>query len=196
MATPEPAFEVFAHVRAVFADGAETFGFIKEISREREEWQYLVETRNADDTFSTAWFPESRLQTCPKPTLVATWERWRTVMEEQTLFRMAEWEVDIPSSHTMPPPALEKEISQWCRTLAQNMLDPLIPPENVRPWILARLLMTRVQSGREAENGSPVPEITPANISWMLVEGWDLALFPLWKMNAEMSRKSAGSDDR
>lgn len=187
MNTPEPKFKIFEHVRAVGPDGAVQLGFIKKITREREEWQYKVESPSMDGNHVLSDYPETALEPTPKPKLKSTWEAWAVVLGEQLQMRINEWQMDVPSQTVYPVRAREVEVSKWCRILSKQLLHELNPPKKVKPWILVRLWMAHLQCEINAKTELPVQEINPTNISAILVEVWEQTFRAIWEKEVALN---------
>ncbi|MBL9187903.1 MAG: hypothetical protein JNK23_10515 [Opitutaceae bacterium] len=85
----------------------------------------------------------------------------------------AEWRTLLPPVDSQPSPTTERACDEWCRLLARDPSAPLLPPDEVRPWLLARLLAAQALAGSLAAQGRPLPEMPPPQIvAQLLIEEW------------------------
>jgi hypothetical protein len=95
---------------------------------------------------------------------MSSWKQISELLQLTARLLKAEWKSDLPPFDTLPSETLELACDAWCLALAKNVTAPIYPSEEVRPWVLARLVSMAV-SARELEQNGKIPpaEINPAN---------------------------------
>ena len=92
-----------------------------------------------------------------------------------------EWQCELPPFDSLPSPALEAIVDEWCDRLAADMTSPLNPPEIVKPWILARLISNAGNASNLAKSGdTDAPGLTPSTARWFLIDEWHGCLRDRW----------------
>jgi hypothetical protein len=82
----------------------------------------------------------------------------------------------------MPSSDVDAECDVWCRKLAKNLTGEIFPPEQLRPWILARIAVAKSACDCEQLAGKtfPFPALSPAFFEKILVDEWNAALREDW----------------
>src|SRR4051812_19823999 len=76
-----------------------------------------------------------------------------------------EWNCSAPDYNQAPSEHVERGCDFWCRRLSRNFGEPISPPKEFQPWILARLASAAadaLQHDRLADQPCPTaltPEI-------------------------------------
>lgn len=114
--------------------------------------------------------------------LARSWQQIAELLEAAARFRLAQWKCGFPRFDSLPDEALDLAVSAWCMELAKDMVGPLEPPQEVKPWILARLVTASVEARAETAAGSPVPAVTPAFLKDVLIASWHQQLRERWNL--------------
>jgi hypothetical protein len=112
----------------------------------------------------------------------SNWNQIAQMFELLAHLRKAEWKCDVPPYDALPDEELDLAVSAWCSQMAGNLMQPIDPPDEVKPWILARLTIASVQARLEAEERNPCPEVSPETVRNMLVASWHQLLRDKWNM--------------
>ncbi|MDB6133617.1 MAG: hypothetical protein JWM59_1860 [Verrucomicrobiales bacterium] len=100
--------------------------------------------------------------------------------------KILEWKCEFPPDDVLPSDKLDKCVSAWCKIMARNMTASIYPPEEVRPWILARLVSCSFKAKQEAEGSNSWPDVTKKTIlKAMLVDQWNNELKQKWILTPE-----------
>jgi len=110
---------------------------------------------------------------------------WKTVSE--TLNQLAQalqaaWGCGVPLKGSLPSEATDAACDEWCRKLARNLLKEHSPPQELRPWILTRIVVA--QSATETcavEDKIPCPPLKPALFEKLLVADWHRIYRDQWR---------------
>ena len=104
------------------------------------------------------------------------------LLEQVAHIHMEEWRCGLPAFDSLPDEESDLIVSAWCFQMADNLLEPINPPDFVKPWILARLLSASVQAKLEDAAKTPCPEICPESLRNMLVASWHQVLRDKWNL--------------
>ena len=108
------------------------------------------------------------------------WKDLHDVLVQVYRILQAEWGCQ-PAGYTQEPAAgVEAECDYWCEVLARDLCAEIEPPERVRPWLLARILMAAADATTHGDR--PFPGVTPATVQQYLIGEWHGALKARWKM--------------
>lgn len=113
---------------------------------------------------------------------------WRNIEEIMTMcFRLhySEWNVELPPFDSLPTPALEQVVDEWCAVFVRDPTAELNPPAEVKPWLLARLIIGAqfARSCAERPGAPKPPKKWDAEAFYeFLVVDWAAYLSNLWTM--------------
>jgi len=95
----------------------------------------------------------------------------------------------LPPYDSMPSPSVDAECDAWCRQLACNLMEPPLPPPDIRGWILARAIGVSALAGQLAKQKevSPGP-LTRTLAERLMIDEWHGALRALWPKLVDDSR--------
>ena len=83
---------------------------------------------------------------------------------------------------SLPSEETEAACDEWCRKLARNLLEEHLPPRELRPWILARIVVAQSAAEDHAVEGKiPCPPLTPAFFEMLLVADWHRIYREQWR---------------
>ena len=114
--------------------------------------------------------------------MAANWTQIAQMLEQVAQLRRAEWKCGFPPFDSLPDEETDLVVSAWCFQMAGNLLEPIEPPDDVKPWILARLVTASVQARLEASERNPCPEVSPELVRNMLIGSWHQLLRDKWNM--------------
>lgn len=106
----------------------------------------------------------------------------------QTL--IAQWGIAAPSYDELPSRELDLAVDAWCLIQARDLRAVIDPPPDVRPWMVARLVMaaaTTMQLAETQEHVAP-PLGERAIVQWLCGE-WNGALRDRWAAIGRMRRR-------
>ena len=99
----------------------------------------------------------------------------------------AEWRIELPPFDALPSETLEVLIDAWCVKLAANLNSPLNPPDEVKPWILARLVSMSASAAALARTGDiQAPEFNPQSVRQFLIGEWHGCLRDRWPLSMKL----------
>lgn len=111
-----------------------------------------------------------------------SWKQLADLLETTARMRLAEWKCGFPPFDCLPDETTDAAVSAWCWVMARAMEEPLDPPPEVKPWILARLAVASVEARMEEKEGTPVPELSIDLLRNMMVASWHQQLRERWNM--------------
>ena len=112
----------------------------------------------------------------------ATWQQISELLFLTAQALRMEWRVEFPEPGTLPAPALDAIVDEWCERLALNMAEPLSPPDLVRPWIVVRLVAMSSSAALLAKQGDTTAlEPSPNTFRWLLIDEWHGVLRDRWQ---------------
>jgi hypothetical protein len=110
---------------------------------------------------------------------------WKTVSD--TLNQLAgalqgAWGCGFPLKDSLPSEETEAACDDWCRKLARNLLKEVLPPRELRPWILARIVVAQSAAEENAAGSNLPPQpLTPAFFEKLLVADWHRIYREQWR---------------
>jgi hypothetical protein len=110
---------------------------------------------------------------------------WKAVSE--TLNQLVQalhgaWGCGFPMKGSLPAEETDAACDEWCRKLARNLLKEHSPPGELRPWILARIVVVQSAAETNAVEGNiPCPPLTPEFFEKFLVADWHRVYRDQWR---------------
>jgi len=110
---------------------------------------------------------------------------WKAVSEILNQLAEAlhgEWGCGLPLKDSLPSEASDAACDEWCRKLARNSLKEHAPPRELRPWILARIVVAKSAADMYAADGTiPCGPIQPRLFEKLLVDDWHRMYREHWR---------------
>jgi hypothetical protein len=110
---------------------------------------------------------------------------WKAVSEILNQLAQAlhgAWGCGFPLKGSLPSQATDAACDEWCRKLVRNLPEELSPPKELRPWILARIVVAQSAAETYAvESKIPCQPLTPAFFEMLLVADWHQTYREHWR---------------
>jgi hypothetical protein len=111
-----------------------------------------------------------------------TWAQLSEVFGTVAKILLAEWRCRAPAYSQVASETEERGCDFWCRKLSKKFGDPISPPEQFRPWIIARLASAAADAELHHKlQDKPCPTVlTPEIVAQYLIDEWHHALKARW----------------
>ena len=94
-----------------------------------------------------------------------------------------EWGITPPLACSPPDAATDAAVDVWCRQLALDLEKTIDPPADMKPWILARVIvLVYAARAHVADPGQDCPGLSPAAVRFYLIDLWYGCLRAWWPM--------------
>jgi hypothetical protein len=101
------------------------------------------------------------------------WEKIAECFELMVRVKREEWRCGVPPFGSPVDEALELAVDVWASELAKDLQAEWVPPPEVAPWLLMRMICAAMTAQQLAEQGDPdPPAFSPSTVRQFLIGEW------------------------